>query len=177
MRTRLIAGAAVLWFVFLSNAIGQTPSQTKLEPYREREAYAVYTAFLSSKSFHPSPSARTHLDVRTIQGACRGGQDSADERVREAAIDYEKQNSHRWMLDRDLRLGIPVELVETDAHDWAAHFTFVSAVGFSKDRNVALFTGGYKCGSLCGKVETYVIRQKDNKWLDPEPIPGCGGRF
>jgi hypothetical protein len=143
----------------------------KPEPYKDEEAYNVYSALL--------PETQTSLLIRydTVgENACLSSVRDHDKAAAAALDDYVKVNRTAWALQDKFSLPKPPKLVSMDdlramdeedqrtgrekpgSSRTRPHFV-LSAVGFNADKTIAVVWIYYDCGGLCGSGRLAVLRK------------------
>lgn len=176
---KTVLGIAFLLFLFVASAaVDAEPKQQPLKAYTDSEAYSVYSSVLPVSSLYGRSTTGMYIQSETLlQVACIPGKNDSDARIREAAADYESKNQQQWHLLPRFQVSGPVELIpEAKLRDTYKQIAYLqlSAVGFSKDRSVALVYAGHHCGGLCGLWDFYLVKRESGQWK-PAQFGSCGG--
>jgi hypothetical protein len=168
--------------------------------YDDPDAYNVYNVLLgqSDDMLIPVPIGgktkqkipevpREPIAIENLTGGdelCFDPATQTDSRMREAATDYNKQNSeHRLLKAEELRFGGKIELLSPsdldsifadgiisgwkkfrEVHPEVRGYTDLSAVGFSADKNFAIVFSGRYCGPTCGSGGIVTLSRKNGIW-------------
>ncbi len=172
-------------------AVAQQPTAT--EQYEVKEAYEVYSALLPHDSQYRLAKRTVVIQQETISTAadfsrapCLSAE--AAEEFKDAIADYGRVNKKRWLLQRQIELDKPYELVSSEAiqalfeargkggddfekrYPDSGRYVFdVSAVGFDKDKTQAIVYSGSYCGGLCGYWKFHLMQKVEGKWKE---VPG-----
>jgi hypothetical protein len=177
---------AILLPVAFIGAQPQSPSTEKQDPqpYSIAEAYEVYSTILPD-DWNKSQSTKLVIAQETRSyGMCLAPDNEQSKKTVDPAIaDYVAQNKKAWLLQWDLQIAMPYQLVPHATLDaffqkggtgWAgvqktypqsSGWIEVSAIGFDPDKTVAVVYEGHHCGVLCGGGRFYTLQKKDGKWL------------
>ena len=166
----------------------QSASANPSEPqsgYEIPEAYEVYSAILPSEWPWREANAK-RLVIRSETRAykmCLSPEKGSEEIIGPAISDYVRQNQKTWLLQKNIRIEKPYEMIRADQikaifeqgiEGWNAFYEKhpdsggwieLSAVGFNADKTVAVVYMGHSCGGLCGGGQFHVLQKKDGKWL------------
>ncbi len=153
-------------------------------PYEDLEAYEVYSTILPLE--WPMRDARVKfLVIRTETKAyemCLKPDKDWEEKVGPAIADYVGLNAKPLLLQRNIKLDIPYQLI-TDGElksivqrvgweglyqqlEYSRGWMELSAVGFNKDKTVAVVYVGHHCGGLCGGDRFHVLEKRDGRWVE-----------
>jgi hypothetical protein len=88
-----------------------------------------------------------------------------------ALTDFAANNAENWRFDR--RAIANSRGVGTTTKQREPEVSF-SAVGFNKDRTVAVVYATYWCGPLCGRGTYYMLDKRDGEWINVRQISHCG---
>lgn len=178
-----------------------SPAKTSLHPvvletYDDPDAYEVYNLLLGGprpdaligKTEQGTPTlSRAPIEIESQTGGdtlCFDPVAQPDSRLRQAATDYDEQNSKPRLLKAgELRIGQKIELISRsdlnsifadgiisgwkkfrDIHPNVQGYTRLSAVGFSPDKNVAVVFLGRYCGPTCGAGGIVTLSRKNGIW-------------
>ena len=181
---------SLIWLLsigFIAAAIAQDAASPK--PYDDSEAYQVYSVLLPNEEVY---GGTVIIQEETVGGgtdAVMGGNPSgclfpeAAKKFKEAIADYERQNSHNWLLQRKFDIDTPYEIINSEtihlpfnnkAKDgWqmfrsrypkSTGFVIFSAVGFNNDKTQAVVFTGSSCGWLCGAWSFHLMEKTNGKW-------------
>jgi hypothetical protein len=155
------------------------------EPYDVDEAYHVYSALLPREESYGSAEGMVVIQQETVTDQhVTGGCLTADaaNKFKDAISDFERANRKPWRLQRQFEMQKPYEVMSSDAikllfkehgSDWdgfyerypsSGGFLVLSAVGFNKDKTLAIVYVGSACGSLCGTWGFHLLEKVDGKW-------------
>jgi len=155
------------------------------QPYTVPEAYQVYDALLP----HDWTVTEAHAKLLVIKAEtdshfqiCLNPGKDSDPGVGPAVENWKITNTKEWLLQPQFEGARQYVLVpskhingffEPDGGGWKAFygeypdsggFIELSAVGFNKDKTVAVVYMGHSCGGLCGGGTFYVLAKHDGKW-------------
>jgi hypothetical protein len=160
----------------------QSVEKPAATPYEDADAYQVYSAVLPGEWTIKT----SHAQRLVILALTRGGKNCVQpdpesrELLQDALLDFNKKNQSQWTLQTKFVVDRPYALITDDekksalAGGWesyykqypdSAGYLWFSAVGFNKDKTIAIFQVNHDCGLLCGGGGTYVMQKKDGKWL------------
>ena len=169
----------------------QSASVNPSEPqsgYEIPEAYEVYSAILPSEWPWREANAK-RLVIRSETRAykmCLSPEKGSEEIIGPAISDYVRQNQKTWLLQKNIRIEKPYEMIRADQikaifeqgiEGWNAFYEKhpdsggwieLSAVGFNGDKTVAVVYMGHNCGGLCGGGGFHVLQKRDGKWVPLE---------
>jgi hypothetical protein len=174
----------------LQAPVSQPPK--KPEPYLDTDAYAVYSALLPQEWTWRDAHAKRLVIVQETAGSffgerfqdlCIKGDEEFQKEYGSLLENFIQANQSARMLVRGFLIDKPYELVpraRIDAYfgkqgpaGWKAFyadypdskgFIWVSAVGFNKDKTLALVLMSHSCGGLCGGGTYHFLEKKDGKW-------------
>jgi hypothetical protein len=182
MKARALLAVVVL-MLWKCGASAQESAAAK--PYDLDEAYRVYSVLLPQEESYGFAKGTVVIQQETVSdqrasGACLTAE-SAD-KFKDAISDFERANSRPWLLQRQFTIQKPYELVSSDAiklsfnehgadwdgfyksHPGSGGFLALSAVGFNKDKTLAIVYVGSACGSLCGRWGFHLLEKVGGKW-------------
>jgi len=159
-------------------------TQTVPETYRVPEAYEIYATLLPGE--WPVTVAHTKKMIIRAETAsyemCLKPEGESIAVVGPAIANFLEVNKKPWLLEKTIPMELPYEFVfekELDAifasgpGGWKSFYekypdsggyNEVSAVGFNKDKTVAVVYVAHSCGGLCGSGSFKVLQKKDEKW-------------
>jgi hypothetical protein len=158
--------------------------------YEDAEAYEVYSAIIPTGWLWQVQKAKTLVIQSETKGykMCLQPEAESEKIIEQAISEYANLNEKTWLLQRQLNIEKPYELVPYDElrsalkQGWWENFykqypnsggwIELSAVGFNADKTVAVVYMGHYCGSLCGAGGFHVLQKKDGKWA---PLTWKGG--
>jgi hypothetical protein len=176
---------ALLLLVFsslFSQSAPVRPAETP-KPYDDGEAYEIYSAIIPSEWPSSVAKAKTLVIRRETRGyqMCLNPEGESQGRLAPAISDYVKRNEKPMLLQNSFSLDLPYHLLTADelktifdAGSWKEFYKQypdsggvieLSAVGFNKDKTVAVVYMGHSCGGLCGGGGFHVLQKKDGKWV------------
>ena len=158
-------------------------SSDKAPPYEDQEAYEVYSAIIPLGR----PLKNAHAKRLIIQTETKGfemclrPEKEWEEKVGPAISDYVRANAKPSLLQQQIKVGVPYQLIMADelksaiqTVGWEGFYQRypdsggwieLSAVGFNVDKTVAVVYMGHHCGPLCGRGGFHVLEKKDGKWV------------
>ena len=151
-------------------------AEDSLALYEDVDAYQVYSAALRGRAPVGIPLL---IERRTAPGDnCIAPSGAHSAQVREASEDSRETNRRQLRLVE--RFEIPVKLLnDAAARDIQSKLagrhepelrrvglTSLSAVGFSKDRSVAVLYVGNYCGLTCGQWRSAAYIKKNGAWTE-----------
>ena len=168
---------------------------TVAEPYLDEDAYQVFSALLSRPK--PNIPGKTLIIQQETVPHLQDPSDKFPEgpeacvfpdvvlKFKDAIADYNRVNQKRWLLQRNFKTDDSYELVTSDtlkllfSHgDWDGFYKrypgshgviSLSAVGFNREKTLAILYGGTACGGLCGSWSFQLLEKVDGKW---KTVPG-----
>jgi hypothetical protein len=187
---------AILVLVTLFLTVKVTfPQQAAPSPYEVDEAYLVYGALLPFEEGYINAQKSLVIQRETVPTTVPAGSDTLDlsclnkslaGRFNDAIADFDRVNTRRWLLQAKVRSLKAYKLVSADAiqaffkdqdlkHSWDAFykrypgsggFLTVTAVGFNRDKTLAVVHSGTTCGSLCGSWALHFLQKVDGEWKE-----------
>jgi len=179
----------VLTLILLSSTVvGQTASKT----YDDPEAYAVFSSILEKEwPVRAAKARRLVIQAETTDYPDFGFERclapaKGEEQIYEPVIAaYREVNKKTWLLQRKFSAQVPYELVpkawiaeifaKKGIEGWKDFYSkypdsggsiSMSAVGFNKDKTLAIVYMGHSCGGLCGGGAYHILRKTDGKWSE-----------
>ena len=166
----------------------QSTSATPQSEYELPEAYEVYSAILPSEWPWQVANAKSLVIRRETKAydMCLKPEKEYEETVGPAISDYLKQNQKTRLLQKNLQIAKPYEIIGSDElksifaqgiegwkkfydqHPDSGGWIELSAVGFNADKTVAVVYMGHHCGGLCGGGHFHVLQKQDDKWVPLE---------
>lgn len=157
-------------------------SQAAPAAYENADAYEIFSAILPTEwPLRVAHAKRLVIrrETQTYQMCLRPDAEWA-ETVGSAISDYLKVNEKPWLLQPKLSIETPYEFMTTaefkttmDHGGWEGFYSQhpksgglieLSAVGFNRDKTVAVVYMAHWCGSLCAGGSFHVLEKKDGKW-------------
>lgn len=151
--------------------------------YEDQEAYEIYSVILSSEW----PLRVAHAKNLIIQTETKGYEmclrpkEDWEEKVGPAISDYVRLNAKPSLLQRKINIEVPYQLIPVDElssviqragwkgfyqqYPHSGGWVELSAVGFNKDKTVAVVYMGHHCGHLCGGGGFHVLEKKSGRWV------------
>jgi len=110
----------------------------------------------------------------------------AADKFKDAISDFDRVNSKHWLLQRQLQIQKPYELVRSDTitlsfkehgvlggwnefyrrYPGSGGYVVMSAVGFNKNKTQAIVHTGTSCGALCGRWSFHLLEKVGGKWQE-----------
>lgn len=147
----------------------QEAQQKLVAPYENADAYDVYEAILSTYAASPiSPlviSADTEPSVM-----CLNPEGKWKRMLMSAIADYNEQNEKtyrlqpRFRMERQYELLTKQEIYARFKRPGEGGWVELSAVGFNRQRTVAVLWVSEGCPGLCGGGTFHVLHKKEGKW-------------
>ena len=180
---------AALAFLF-SGTQGEQSSSPGI--YESADAYEVYSVLLPHEQSWRFATGALVIQQETVPSEIQDGcfAEESKKRFKDAISDYKAVNGKRWLLQPRFEIEKPRLLVtEKDIKaimargGWEAFYKqypgsggvfTVSAVGFSKDKTLAVVYTGTQCGLLCGRWIPHLLEKVSGKWKEVGGV-GCGG--
>ena len=181
--------SAMILAVCVPGIFAQAP--VAAEPYDVAEAYRVYSVLIPEEQSYRFAKGTLIFQQETVSDqkastACLS-KEAADE-FKEAIADFDQVNSKQWLLQRELEIDKPYELVSSgmikaliqteQGPNWndfynrypdsGGYFIF-SAVGFNKEKTLAIVYSGSGCGGLCGMGAFHLLEKQKGEW---KVVPG-----
>jgi hypothetical protein len=176
---KLICAFATALFV-AALACAQTTTRT----YQDTDAYEIYATLLPHQ--WAVTEARTNKMIiraeTTSYEMCIKPEGESVAVLGPAIADFEEKNKQPWLLEKAIPMDVSYEFIfekEMDAvfangpGGWkgfyekypdSGGYNEVSAVGFNKDKTVAIVYVAHMCGGLCGGGSFHILEKKDGKW-------------
>ena len=162
---------------------GVISSSGKAPPYKDQEAYDVYSAIIPLEWPLRDAHAKGLIIQSETQGyeMCLRPQDEWQEKIGPAISDYVRLNAKPSLLQPRIKVEVPYRLIIADELGFAIQtagwegfyqrypdsggWMELSAVGFNASKTVAVVYMGHHCGPLCGGGGFHVLEKKDGKWV------------
>jgi len=157
-------------FALLSSVIlaSQDTQPELVAPYENTDAYDVYEAILSKAASETSPLLIS-ADTRP-SGMCLEPEGEWKRVLMPAIVDYNKQNEKTYSLQPKFRtkgqyaLLTKQEIYARFKHPGEGGWVELSAVGFNRERTIAVLWVSRGCPGLCGSGRFHVLHKKNGKW-------------
>jgi hypothetical protein len=170
-------------------AISQEPSAAK--PYESPDAYKIYSLLLPHEESYGFANGgliiqqETQSEDAPFEGACLSS--DVAKRFKDAISDYRRVGKTIWLLQRQFKIEKPYELVTSDRialvlkserdpnierYPTSGGYIFMSAVGFNKNKTLAIVYTGSMCGGLCGSSRFHFLQKVGAKWKEV-PVGTC----
>ena len=162
---------------------GGINNNDKASQYEVPEAYQVYSAMLPSERPLADGLAKSLLIQTETRGfqMCLRPDKEWEQKIGPAISDYVKVNAKPSLLNRQIDIKIPYQLImaaQIDTNSNAGWETFyqrypdsggwieLSAVGFNNDKTVAVVSMAHHCGALCASGRFHVLEKKNGRWVE-----------
>jgi hypothetical protein len=181
----------ILCFALLTLSIAQsslqsgkdtTSAQVKTKPvYDDQDAYDVYVAVLPKEWMlygKPAKQLIVQEEIYPVKMCLEPEAESA-KLIGAAIADYNQQNEMVRSLQRNFKTDKPYVLLPAEAFTpkgqskWgpilakypnSGGYFLLSAVGFNREKTVAIVWQEHRCGGLCGFGEFHVMQKVQNEW-------------
>jgi hypothetical protein len=181
MRTSvIIAFAAILWLTLLAQ-------KSAAREYDDQDAYDIYSLLLPREQSYGFAKGSLVIQQETLASVKLDDSCLTPEAYREfkdAIQDY-KRHTKTMLLQTRFESDKPYELVNTETietliknHNWDEFYKrypdsggilMMSAVGFNRQRTLAIVYTWSTCNNQCGLGSFALLRKIDGKW---ELVPG-----
>jgi hypothetical protein len=162
-------------------------------PYDDQDAYEIYNLLIPHEESYGFGKGTIVIREETFPGPADSGScfsDKAATKFKEAIDDFKRvNNAKRWRLQRLFQIERPYEIVSAEEMEGAFHtkgvqggwedfnarhpdsggYFVMSAVGFNRDKTLAVVYTGSSCGGLCGRSSFHLLQKVDGKW---KTLPG-----
>lgn len=170
-----------LWAASATAQPTTTSNASILPLYEDKQAYELYSAVLSKQSRNAINGITTLVTEQTITGdSCVEPNGPLAEKIREADDERHRLDKQPYRLANKFTLHGPSRLLMSEGEKDAqaqlqlddpgvkrlSAITTFSAVGFSKDRQVAVLFARTYCGALCGWGRSFVFVKKGAQWTE-----------
>jgi hypothetical protein len=176
-KIRLLIVASLLLYPILVFSQNNHP-----EPYKDTEAYQVYSAILPPDWLVDTARVKSlviQTETENRLPMCLEPDADSQKIIGSAITDYLEVNKKVWLLQENIKLELPYKIVSNEAiesalkkniweqlySDSGRSYITLSAVGFNADKTVAIVNSSYDCGLLCGGGSYHVLQRKDGKWI------------
>lgn len=166
----------------LLSTLTAMPEPTAAPLYSEPDAYRIYSLLLPHEESYGFAKGTLIIQEETVTNAAVVGACLSPEvakRFKDAATDYERVRTKKWLLQRQFDIDKPYEIVDSKriAHLEAADqplprsggHIFLAPVGFNRNKTLAIVFTGSICGGLCGLSEFHLLEKFHGKWKE---VPG-----
>jgi hypothetical protein len=159
-------------------------SQTAPSAYENADAYEIYSTILP-REWPLRVAHAKRLVIRsetTTYEMCLRPEAEWEETVGSAISDYLRLNEKPWLLQAKLSIDLPYEFMTPakfkttlERGGWDGFYSQYpnsggliefSAVGFNRDKTVAVVYMAHHCGMRCAGGAFHVLEKKDGKWTD-----------
>lgn len=138
--------------------------------YTDVDGYEVFEAWLGKMGL-PRPVMINKESSESVESN-RCLPPEVRQRLAGALIDFAANNTGNWRFEfgrmKGHQLGIPQERSRSRSE------VSFSAVGFNKDRTLAVLYATYFCGPLCARGTYYVLEKHNGQWDTVSSIERCG---
>jgi hypothetical protein len=180
MEIRSLVVACLCW-----SAIAAGQSSVSAKTYDVEDAYQIYSLLLPHEESYSF--AKGTLIIQEETELMRDGSEpcvtpEAASRFKEAIADYKRLNTRPWLLQRQFQIEKSYEIVSSEtigivfrSGGWdgfpkrypeSAGYIIMSAVGFNKEKTLAVVYSGSSCGSLCGSWRFHLLAKIDGYWKE-----------
>ncbi len=178
----LLRVISLLIFVSLSYQSNSTNPNNLPIPYDIPEAYEVYSTILPSAWPWQVANAKRLVILSETKSykMCLRPEKEYDDLLRPAISEYVRLNEKTWLLQQNFRIDKPYDMITSDElkssfeqegwktfyekHPDTGGWIELSAIGFNKDKTIAVVYMGHSCGGLCGGGGFHVLQKKEGKW-------------
>jgi hypothetical protein len=158
--------------------------------YDSADAYQIYSVLLPHEESWRIATGTLVIQQETVPSEVQDGCFTAEARkkFKDAIADYRVANGKRRLLQPRFEIEKPYLLVTEEniralmpRYDWQGFYNqypgsggvfTVSAVGFNKDRTLAVVYTRSQCGLICGESSAHLLEKTNGKWK--EVGVGCG---
>ena len=157
------------------------------KPYEDANAYQIYSLLLPNEEASSFAKGTLVVQEQTVSSAF--SRECVTREVartfKDAIVDFQRVNQTEWLLQRQFVSDKPYELVNREMltalfkeGGWNAFgkrypgsggYTVMSAVGFNKEKSLAIVYSGSSCGNLCGSWSLHLFSKRRGKWV---AVPG-----
>lgn len=188
---RMIRSATFAVLVIAAFANNQQKQTSEAQPYAVPEAYEAYSAILPSEWSYAYSKIILIKSETVTHEMCLSPDEDSNKLLQDAIKDYNRLNQTAWKLQHRIGIDKQVQLVAPavlSAPFKAAGFTGweemrkqfpdsagwleFSAVGFNRDKSIAVLYAGHHCGELCGGGHFWTLQKVKGKWV---PLRWSGG--
>ena len=183
MGIRSLVAACLCWSAI---APGQTSIAAKT--YDVKDAYQIYSLLLPHEESYNFAKGTLIIQEETeskrdVSEPCVTPE--AASRFKDAIADYKRVNKKQWLLQRQFQIEKPYEIVSSEtigivlrSGDWdgflkrypeSGGYIIMSAVGFNREKTLAVVYAGSSCGGLCGSWRFHLLAKIDGNWKE---VPG-----
>jgi len=173
--------------VSLVFALTAAQDSAATRPYSVADAYDIYSRLLPGEQSYRFAKGRIVIQQETTAPVKLDDYCLTPEAAREFkdAIEDYKRHTEPMLLQRSLEIDKPYELVSAEAigtliknHNWDEFYKRypdsggvirMTAVGFNRQRTLAIVFTGSQCDDLCGQGSFDLLQKLNGKW---KPVPG-----
>jgi hypothetical protein len=173
----------------ISPTISQEPPAPQL--YESPDAYKIYSLLLPHEESYGFANGgliiqqETESEYPPVEGACLSS--DVAKRFKDAISDYRRVRETTWLLQRQFEIEKPYEIVTKDRialvlkskrdptierYPSSGGYIFMSAVGFNKNKTLAIVFTGSMCGGFCGSARFHFLQKVGEKWKEV-PVGTC----
>ncbi|MGA7925642.1 MAG: hypothetical protein WCA20_06565 [Candidatus Sulfotelmatobacter sp.] len=164
------------------------PAQNSVaEEYEDQDTYAIYSRLLPGEQSYGFAKGIIVIQQETTAPVKLDDYCLTPEAAREFkdAIEDYKRHTEPMLLQRRFEIDKPYELVSTEVvgtliknYNWddfykrypdSGGIVRMTAVGFNRQRTLAIVFTGSQCNNLCGRGSFVLLKKLDGKW---KPVPG-----
>jgi hypothetical protein len=141
-------------------------------PYIDAEGYRVIEAWMRTIRVSNSPLIHSK-SAALLEPIQRCFPEEMRQTLADALADFTATNSETWRFDvhaiENIRVGGP-----TRARGPLRSEISFSAIGFNRERTVAVIYATYWCGPLCARGTYYLLDKRDGQWTNVREMGRCG---
>jgi hypothetical protein len=177
----------IITAAFLGSLLAVAQDSTAAQPYEVADAYEIYSLLLPGEQSYGFAQGTLVIQEETLASVelddnCLTPQ--AAREFKDAIEDYKRHNKP-MVLQRRYKIDRPYELVTTETignfirdFNWDEFYKrypgsggiiMMSAVGFNRQRTLAIVYTWSTCNNLCGRGSFNLLKKAHGKWVS---VPG-----
>jgi hypothetical protein len=183
---RTLALSLIVSVLWIFTTVAQDSSAA--QPYEVDDAYQIYSLLLPQEESYGFAKGTLIIQEETASNAAVSGACLSSEvanRFKDAIYDYKRSQAKKWLLKRQFQIEKPYEIVNKESmtllfkghglDGWDAYYdhyprsggyVFMSAVGFNKNKTLAIVYTGSICGGLCGRAQFHLVEKLQGHWKE-----------
>jgi hypothetical protein len=182
---RALAPNLIVLAFCIGTAVAQNSSAG--QPLVGADAYEIYSLLIPQQESYGFAKGTLVVQEETLTNrdvSCACLSSETTRRFGGAISDYRRSQTKKWLLNRHFVIEKPYEIVNEQtlgllrghgSERWDAYYDhypksggyiFMSAVGFNKNKTLAIVYMGSICGGLCGQAQFHLLEKVRGHWKE-----------
>lgn len=184
-QVRTLVLSLIVLLLYIGTPLAQDSSAA--QAYEVADAYQIYSQLIPYQESYGFAKGTLIIQEQTVTNADVAGACLSPEVARQfksAISDYRRSQRKRWLLKRLFQIEKPYEIVNEQTlgllrghgpEPWHAYYEhyprsggwiFMSAVGFNRNKTLAIVYIGSICGGLCGQAQFHLLEKVKGQWKE-----------